>query len=285
MRIFITGGSGFIGSYLRDELSERGHEVIAPEHGQLDLTKDGMEESVLREKPQVIIHLAGIKDQKFCEDPKNYEVAYAINVTASKRLAEASNRLGCLFVFLSTDFVFDGKEGNYAEEDTPCPASVYGKLKLEVEEYLKKSCRRYLICRTSGVYGLYRGKESFIDYVLVNLAAGKKVVAYANIINCPTLVYDLCGFIGKILSNWESLANGIYHVCGDEKVSRLEFARKIAVVFEYNKSLVEEAKKEGFELQDTSLNNTRAKETLGFSPATIKRGLSILRGELNDKKA
>ncbi len=288
MRIFITGSSGFIGSHLKEDLLLKGHEVTGPNSHELDLVgagRDEIERFVAGSRPEAIVHLAAIKDMAAISDPKTKEAAYALNVTTSKLMADIAESLGCQLIFISSDLVFDGKQGGYKEDEPASPLNEYGRMKIEAEEYIRSKCSRYTICRTSGVYGFFEKKDSFIDYVIASLKGGKEVMAYSNITNSPTLVYDVCDFIELLLKDEPATRNQVFHVCGDERLNRFEFGRRIASVFGYDRELVKEARKEGIDKQDTSLDNSKAKLVAGFAPKTLKRGLNILRGELNDQEA
>ncbi|MBU1704470.1 MAG: sugar nucleotide-binding protein, partial [Nanoarchaeota archaeon] len=121
MRVLVTGAAGFLGKKIIDRLKDY-FEIIAtsrkPEQHKriMDITDKNMVERIFSEiAPEIVIHCAAMADVDFCED--NHKIAQVINVEGTKNIAEASSRQGSKMIYISTDFVFDGKKGNYKEDD------------------------------------------------------------------------------------------------------------------------------------------------------------------------
>ena len=133
-----------------------------------------------KEKPELVIHAAAWTDVDGCEnDP---EKAYEINTAGTCNIAEASGR-EIPIIFISTDFIFDGGKGTpYTESDIGRPLSVYGKTKWDAEEILKQDVPRYLIVRTSWLYG-----ENGRNFVTAVLAKGK-TEKHLKIVNIKLVV-------------------------------------------------------------------------------------------------
>ena len=157
MRILVTGGTGLLGHWIVKMLSERGFNVIATYHRKnprlnrmnvmwtkLDLEKpEEILEVVRRTKPEAIIHTAAYTDVDGCE--ANKEKAYKVNVLGTRGLAKLCLKLNLRFIYISTDYVFDGSKGMYFESDIPNPVNFYGLTKLLGEESVASACRNYVI--------------------------------------------------------------------------------------------------------------------------------------------
>jgi len=171
-----------------------------------------------------------VKDVSYCEN--NPKQAWEINVEGTKRIAKICKDLGVTLIYLSSDYIFEGVRGWYKEEDEPNPQTCYGKTKLAGEKVIQEILVNYIICRTGGVYGY---KDDFIDLVITTIRKGEKLKAFSNIFNTPTYLPNLAENILKIL---KSRFNGIFHLVGNERVSRFDFAKKIAEKFKMDTNLI-----------------------------------------------
>jgi len=147
MRFLITGASGMLGSVFCRQLKDK-NEIygidIRPSFTEIDITeKQALWNFVKKVQPQVIVHTAAYTDVDGCElDP---DKAYKINADGTKNLAEACNDTGALMIYISTDYVFDGrKDKPYTEIDKPNPINVYGKSKLQGEKYVRNLVKIFL---------------------------------------------------------------------------------------------------------------------------------------------
>jgi dTDP-4-dehydrorhamnose reductase len=139
-------------------------------------------------------------------------------------------------VQVSTDYVFDGAAGPYAEDDPVNPINAYGRAKLESEAAALGGGRGNLVVRTAWVWGTGTGaKKSFTEFVRETLAAGKTARIVNDQWNTPTLAEDLAGAIWALVGAGRS---GIYHAAGSEWISRLEWARRVAVFHGLDASLI-----------------------------------------------
>jgi dTDP-4-dehydrorhamnose reductase len=175
MRIFITGGSGLLGSKIAEIALEKGYKIYTgychnkPEFGEpvkFDLAKDL--DIIHKIKPEVIMHTAALTNVDECET--NKELAYKINVEGTKKVAEIANELGAFIVYVSTDYVFSGDKGMYKEEDEPNPIDYYGYTKLLGERYC--NC----IARPCVIYGAKPASRTvnFALWLIKNLSFKKK---------------------------------------------------------------------------------------------------------------
>ena len=172
----------------------------------------------------VIFCLAGLTNVESCEDvPK---LAHNANCRGPELLARFAKARNLPFVYFSTEYIFDGNRGPYVEEDTANPLNVYGKSKLEGELAVLAACNRALILRTTVVYGQDFGEKNYIYSLMRSLGAGKPMRVPEDQISTPTYNRDLAKAAIALV---ERGATGIFHVCGPERMDRLEFARSVAV--------------------------------------------------------
>jgi dTDP-4-dehydrorhamnose reductase len=222
--------------------------------------------------PDVVFHLASLTNVDYCETHK--KEAEKVNVEGTANVATACKQTGARMVFVSTDYVFDGKKGNYKESDKPKPVNVYGRTKLEGEKIVSKLVGS-LILRVSSLYG-YNGpsdKKTFEKFVIEKLKAGGQVKAVSQV-TCPTLIDDASrAMIALVQKN----ASGVFHSTGPEGISRHGFALKVARVFGLNEKLVVQsddfsgpAKRPG----DSSLNISKL-QSLEISMSGVEAGLNI----------
>jgi dTDP-4-dehydrorhamnose reductase len=183
-------------------------------------------------KPDYIVHTAALTNVDYCE--KHKEDAYQVNVIGTKNVAEAANEIGAKFVYISTDYVFDGEEGFYKEDSLTDPINYYGKSKLEGETITINTCDNFIIARTSVLYGT-NPKMNFVTWVLRELKDEKEIKIVEDQYNTPTLADNLAEITFELINND---ATGIFHASGNERINRFDFVMKIAEVFNLKKSLV-----------------------------------------------
>lgn len=193
-----------------------------------------LEPFVLLHNPAVIINAAAYTDVDGCEIHKTQ--AWLANVGAVIHLARECHAHRIKLVQLSTDYVFDGENGPYAEDDSPHPMSFYGETKLESENLIKKANIDFLIVRTNVLYGFGKNvKKNFLLWLLEKLSAGEKIKIVTDQFNNPTLAdnLSLC-----ILEMVEKNLSGVFHIGGAEYLSRYDFALKVADKFNFDKNLI-----------------------------------------------
>ncbi|MGB9748364.1 MAG: dTDP-4-dehydrorhamnose reductase [Candidatus Woesearchaeota archaeon] len=264
MRILVTGASGFLGRVLCSKLEENNFKVIPLQHDDCEITDYSKLKMLFsRKKPGVVVHAAAITDTDYCE--KNKEECFKVNIVGTEFVQNLCNNLKINMVLLSTDFVFDGKKGNYKEEDFRNPVNYYGFSKMVAEDITEK-LENHLIIRTSSIFGYFHPKKmDFPSFVITNLSAGKEVKIAKDFFRKPTFVEDLANAIIFLIKKRQ---NGIFHCCGSERISSYEFALKIATHFNLNKSLIKPVLSKEINLKakrprDSSLN-TKKIENLGY---------------------
>lgn len=229
MRVLVTGANGQLGHDVVNELRKRNHEVISTDiAGEmdylLDITKDSIIDKVIEINPDAIIHCAAWTAVDAAEDEENKEKVYAINVTGTQNLVKAAEILNCRFLYLSTDYVFDGQgtEPWQPDDRSYAPLCYYGQTKLEGEFAVSK-LRKFFIVRIAWVFGL-NGKN-FIR-TMVNVGRSHDEVRVVNDqIGTPTYTYDLSRLLVDMI---ETERYGYYHATNEGGyISWYEFCREI----------------------------------------------------------
>jgi dTDP-4-dehydrorhamnose reductase len=287
MKVLVTGANGIIGKNVAKALTKISDiEVYATSLKKLSIDNATIFTSNLliadinlmidEIHPDVVVHCAAISSPDACEVDRY--ACHRLNVELTKRLLSACIDYNAHLVFLSTDFVFDGKKGNYSEEDTTNPVNYYGESKLEAEKIICRSTENHTIIRTSLVYG-YETKLSrpnIVSRVIDNLQKGKPYKVPTDQIRKPTYVCDLAYAIAQICIN---KPKGIFHISGDEEITVSNFARKIAKALQLDESLIQETTSSQIAQAaprplNTTLNIEKIKSTINYSPKSIDLALS-----------
>jgi len=221
-KILITGGNGLVGKYLNRKITEKNYQVFSFGKEKLDITDREICFKIFNEiKPEIIVHLAALTDVDYCE--KNPEKAYFINSYGTENISIMAEEYNSFLIYLSTDFIFDGeKKTPYTEEDIPNPVNIYGKSKLKGEEFVKKNCRKYLIIRTSRIFG--KDGKNFGSKLPFLMKEKKEIFLTTDIINSPTYASDLTDCIKKLI---EKQIYGIINVCNKGWCSWFDFGTKM----------------------------------------------------------
>jgi len=221
LKILLTGRGGQVGWELERSLAPLG-QVTAPDLATLDLADaDATRRTVRAAKPDVIVNAVAYTAVDKAESER--DLAHAINATAVGVLAEETKRLGALLVHYSTDYVFDGTKGTpYVEDDAPNPLNVYGASKLAGDRAIAASGCRFLILRTSWVYGL-RGSNFMLT--MLRLARERpELQVVDDQIGAPTSSLAIARATAQLLQRG---AGGLYHLSAAGAVSWCGFARAI----------------------------------------------------------
>lgn len=298
MKLLITGASGLYGSKLAELALDRGIDVYSSDIQNLSTAGNFVKLDIYGKaqvdtafdaiKPDVVVHAATLTDVDKCE--LNKDLAWKVNVDGTKNIAQATKRIEAFLVYISTDYVFSGEKGNYVESDSPEPVNYYGLTKLLAEEIVVSlSEPDFFIGRPSVIYGSTpaAGKVNFALWLIDELRKGNRVKIVTDQWNTPTLNTSLAEMTLEVI---ERRLTGVYHTCGATRISRFEFARKIADYFGLNSSLIEKAVSTQFSWVaqrpvDSSLDTSLAQRTLKCKPLTIDKALEQLKMELQLKQA
>lgn len=220
-KIWITGAEGHIGTALLDLLEGVEYQLLPTDIEEVDITKiDEVTQFVHVNRPDVVINCTGLTDVQECEN--NVDEAYRVNAIGVRNVALAANEVNAKVIQISTDDVFD-KESRvpYNEFDNVHPRTIYGKSKEAGEKILTQLLNRFVIIRSSWIYGIGR---DFVDEVLRNVGQGKTMEVPNNQYAAPTSAKELAKVIRYFIDNEEY---GLYHVVCPGSCSRYEFARTI----------------------------------------------------------
>lgn len=243
MKILIIGASGLVGGSLYKEFNKNSHQVIGtynnfplPGLFKLDITNKSEVEKVIKKvKPDWVLHPAAYANVDGCE--RNPELCYKINWQGVKNVVDSLRQNNLPFLFFSTDYIFDGKSGPYKEDDEASPLSVYGKVKLEMENYIKSNLNNYLIIRTCNVFGWEPQGKNFVVRLIGDCPQRglSPIKIVTDQIGSPTYVGTLTKAIKYLVEKGYA---GVYNVSGRETLNRYQFALLIAQVFNLNKDLI-----------------------------------------------
>lgn len=299
MRLLLTGSNGLLGqkiiAALRNDPSvelwatsrgnDRTAEPLGDRYRSMDIAVKAEVDAVFEEaRPNVVIHAAAMTNVDACElDPASCRLH---NVTATEHLVQAAERHNSHFIFLSTDFIFDGGNGPYREEDEPAPLSIYGQSKLDGEHIVQQSgLERWAIARTIIVYGVAKGlsRGNVVLWAKNALEKGEPIKVVNDQWRMPTLAEDLADGCIRIAKRG---ATGIYHLSGPDGMTILELVQRTGVFFGLptgtvspvtSASLGQPAKRPpvtGFVLD-------KARRELGYAPHGFEAGLAVLREQLS----
>jgi dTDP-4-dehydrorhamnose reductase len=225
VKILVTGTSGQLGAALLELI--RGHEVVGMKRPEVDI-RDALavRKAVESFRPDAIIHAAAMTKVDYCED--HPDEARDTNVRGTENIVRAAG--SARLVYLSTEYVFDGRNGPYAEDDPPNPLSVYARTKYE-GELVARTAPRWTIVRTTVVYTWRPGSKNFLMQVL----EGKPMRIPNDQISNPTLTENLAEATAELV---ERDLDGIWNIVGSDRVDRYTFARRIAEKFGLDGSLL-----------------------------------------------
>jgi len=227
-------GKYFVLGTSKDETTSLKKERFS--YTQLDINNRKNVKKIFKDfKPQVVINTAGLNCLERCDNDKDY--CWKVNVDGLKNLIYYSNIVNARLVHFSSCFIFDGKKGNYEENDRPFPSSYYGKSKLAGENAIRSSEIDWIIIRTSFVYGknTIKNSENYVDNVINRLKENKKFEIKENVIINPTYAGNLVDAVWKVIKLEKS---GIFHIAGREIVSLVDFAKQIATFNKYDEELI-----------------------------------------------
>ncbi|AIJ04933.1 dTDP-4-dehydrorhamnose reductase [Methanocaldococcus bathoardescens] len=237
-----------------------------------------IKETIRKINPDFVINTAAMTNVDLCETER--DLAYKINALGAKYIGEACKEIGCSLCHISTDYVFDGEKGNYVEEDEINPINYYGYTKAEGERFLNElDYDSISIVRISVPYCISPVKVNFFMWVLERLKNNEAINAVIDQWNTPTYVNE---FIDGAVKIYERDVRGLLHFGGGEKVSRYEFALKVAEIFGFDESLIKPVKSSelGWKAKrprDTSLNSEKVKKLLGIKLKSVEEALKEIK--------
>lgn len=289
MKILVTGSSGLIGSQLTKDLSKTEtvfsvYNTSIPTYGipvNLDLTQPEQISKVLDEiHPDVILHLAALTDVDKCQE--NYELSYEINTKPSQIISKFAEKNNIFLIYVSTDYVFDGKYGLRKESDLPNPQTIYGKTKLEGEHIIENSKNPWCIVRTSTPFGVHDKKKSFLVWVTESLLAGEEIQIVDDQFTSPVYIPHFSEMLQEIISK---KITGLFHLSGNTRISRYDLAVLLAQKLGLNTKLIIPTKIEYMNWNsprpaDCSLDSTKISSLLETKPKEISETINLFISDL-----
>ncbi len=227
MRVAVIGATGQLGRDCCEALARHGQEVIALGHEAIEVRRlESVAAALHRAAPDWVLLTAALHDVPACE--RRPLDAFAVNALGAKHVAQVSAELGASVLYVSTDYVFDGRKGRpYEETDAPGPLNVYGLTKLCGEHLVRQANPRHAIVRTSGLYGRYpcRGKgANFVERMLQLARERGCVQVVDDELLSPTYTADLAEQIAVLC---ERGAFGVFHATAQGACSWYDFAEEI----------------------------------------------------------
>ena len=296
-KVVITGSNGLLGQSLLDLfLHEKEYEVVALSRSKnrypntegyqffsTELTDKVALNNLLKEvNPDFIINTAAMTQVDACEDDK--KSCDKINVELVENLIAFSEKSNCHLIHISTDFIFDGKQGYYKETDKPNPLSYYGLSKLKAEEALVKSTIEYTILRTILVYGKVHdmSRNNIVLWVRQMLSEEKEITIVNDQYRMPTYV-DQLALACKLAI--DKNATGIFNVSSNQLLSIYEIANQIAEVFNLNSTLIkpissEKLNQKAKRPRKTGFDLTKTTNLLGLETFSFKENLQKFKEKL-----
>jgi dTDP-4-dehydrorhamnose reductase len=250
VRVFVTGGSGFVGAHVVRVFEAHGADVAAPRHARVDVTDaQAVRDSVVTFAPDAIVHCAILND--FGRLYTDRRAGWDAYVGATRHLVDAANEAGARMLLVSTDWVFDGTQSGATEETPPNPINLYGFLKAASELVVTERAARGSVARIAAVQGWPSGAAAlpreqdagfgyFVSALVERLRAGERFGVWEsddiNMVATPTLASDAAELMWRIA---ERDLDGIFHCCGGEAVDRRTLAMRAAQVFELDPTLLD----------------------------------------------
>jgi len=226
-KVFLTGGTGQLGKEIINILKDE-YLIYAPKKEEIDLENfERIYDYLKNINPDIIILSGAYTDVDKAEEEK--EKVYKINFLSTKEFVKYAFCYDKILIFISTDYVFDGKKEIYSEDDIPNPINFYGETKYLSEKEIILNLKKYFIIRTSWLYG--EGKKNFVYKFLKKCEEEKIIKVVKDRYGSPTYAKDLAQGIKEIL---KSENYGIYHIVNTGRVSRFEFAKEILNIMKMN---------------------------------------------------
>ena len=230
-RFLIVGASGFIGRHLLAHMRSLGYQAVGTQaHSQapgliaFDLLKDRIADRIACSQPTHVIISAAMSDMDRCFAEK--ETSYRINVENTIQLIQDVRELKAQPVFFSTNFVFDGREGNYTDDHPYSPANEYGRQKAEVEQYIRAHAPEAFVARLCSNVGDTLHEQHLFSRWYKLVTAGEPIVCIDGSLISPTYVED----VGRaIVLGCERGLTGAYNVANEESFYRHELARQFCL--------------------------------------------------------
>lgn len=296
-KVLITGSNGLLGQKLIDIYANKKVDFYPTARGacrhplkdalnyhSMDITNaEEVMEVILKIKPDCIINTAAMTNVDECETKKHE--CTALNVHAVDHLVAAANAVNAHFIHLSTDFIFDGKNGPYKEDDKPNPLSFYGESKWLGEQIVMEKCNTWSIARTVLVYGLVHdmSRSNIVLWAKGALEEKKAINVVDDQYRTPTLAEDLANGV-YLIEN--SKSEGVFNISGKDFMNIYELVERVAKHFNLSMENVSKIKSDTLNQAAkrppvTGFDLSKSRNVLGYVPHTFEEGIQKLMEQLN----
>lgn len=288
MRFLVTGSNGLVGSRVCSLLHQGGQQVVGLGRGarrtggeygyaSVDLTREAdVAAAVETAAPEVVIHCASMTEVDACE--KDPEAAYAGNVTAAAAVARSARKAGAHLVHVSTDYVFDGEAGPYAEDAVPNPRGVYSVTKHMGEQAARVLAPGCAIARTAVVYGWppVEGRLNFGAWLVTALEKGQQVRLFEDQLVSPSFADNVAAMLVELGTR---RLGGVWNTCGGEVIDRVGFGRALCEVFGFDAGLIVPTRMAELKLASprplkSGLRTDKVRSELSVPPLALAESLS-----------
>src|SRR5437899_4202238 len=231
--LLVLGGSGLLGGKVA-ALGSESFKVVATHRGAkpkipgvdfVELSKEHVEEGmalVRKTKPSAVIDTAAMHNVDRCEEER--DLAWQVNAGSTGSLARVAIDIGARYLFVSTDFVFDGTKGGYREQDVPRPLNHFGQTKLAGEHAVLAATADHLVARPGLLFGWADTDLNFATWVLSSARDGTPIDVATDWIASPTFADSLAAGVLQLLKVPDG---GVYHLAGADGMSRYDFAVRL----------------------------------------------------------
>jgi len=293
-RILVIGANGLLGQrtvnfYSRHKnfellaLSIESEPVInSIEYIACDVTdREDIKKIIFDFCPDFILNAAAYTNVDKSESSR--ETVWKVNVKAVEYIAEAARAIDAHIVHISSDYIFDGRNGPYSENAVPNPLGYYGRTKLASENALRISGTIHTILRTNVLYGTtFNNKPDFVKWLVQALNKNEEINVVTDQFNNPTFIDDLVQVVSKVI---EFNKTGLYHVGGKELLSRYDFALTIAECFQLDNSLIipvttDQLNQQARRPMKSGLITLKSETELSYKAHSIVEALSEMKREL-----
>ena len=255
-KLLITGGKGQLATAFKSHFKSH-FDILSLDRGELDITDRFKVESILLKfKPEIVLNCAAYTNVDGAED--DFKKANDVN---SEGIGNILSKFDGLFVQISTDYIFDGKNGPYSEFSKSNPINKYGLSKLNGEEIALKMSKKLILIRANVIFDL-KSKSSFLDWVIKSLKNKKEISVVNDQFGNPIWSVDLAKIVFQLISNEK---RGIFNVGTDKIISRYEFAKLIAVEWNLDINLI----------KPISTKSLKEKNKNYIAPRPLNSGLLI----------
>jgi dTDP-4-dehydrorhamnose reductase len=293
MRLGVTGASGMLGTALIDELAKK-YQVFATSRSKgleregiqwdcFDLTNlSKLKKWLVSSSPDVVVHCAAMVDIDGCENNDNF--ATKLHVDTTSTIANYLEKNNKRLVYISTDSVFDGmKNRPYIESDKVNPLNVYAKTKLLGEKPVLMNTNG-LVLRTNIIGRSSLDNISLAEWILKGLVENKPLTLFSDVMFSPLHVNDLSIIITQAI---ESEISGLYHCTSKDSISKFDFGKKMATVFNLSISNIKKISVDSMNFKanrpkNMALNSNKLSSILGYDFPTVADAIYLLKDQYDN---